>query len=154
MSRLLSILMVLLFTGVYGPSAYAQRGGARGVPQAFAVVQAPEGAVEFCHASTARAAQECALVKCQKKAGRGACFSVTACAPSGWAGIMGVKLKQVHYSESVCGAPTRNALIEALKAFCRGHLPQVEQCSLPLVWGPDGKAQTVDLNWTAQDLSP
>ena len=130
---------------------HAQR-GARGVPQAFAVVQAPEGAVEACHASTARGATDCALAKCQKKAGRGACFSVTTCAPAGWAGVMGVKLKEVHFSETVCGAPTREAAIGALRAFCQGHRPGVEQCSLALLWGPDGKPQPIDVNWSAQDL--
>lgn len=154
MSRRLSLsCAVLLSLTCAAPLAIAQRGGTRGVPQAFSVVQAPEGAVEWCHASSARTAYECALAKCQKKAGRGACFAVTTCAPSGWAGIMGVKLRQVHFSESICGGPSREALIDALKAFCRGHLAQLEQCSLELVWGPDGKAQTVNLSWTAKDLA-
>lgn len=154
MSRLSwSLAVVLALVAVPGAPGQAQRGGEKGVPQAFAVVQAPEGAVEACHATTVRAAQDCALTKCQKKAGRGACFAVTACAPSGWAGIMGVKLRQVHFSESICGGPSREALIEALKAFCRGHLPQLEHCALELVWGPDGKAQAVNLTWTAQELA-
>lgn len=154
MPRLLPLSCALLAGVACAASpALAQRGGTRGVPQAFAVVQAPEGAVEWCHASTARGAYDCALAKCQKKAGRGACFAVTSCAPSGWAGIMGVKLRQVHFSESICGGPSREALVDALKAFCRGHLAQLEQCSLELVWGPDGKAQSVNLNWTAKDLA-
>ncbi len=155
MPKPLSILSaMLLSSAVAAVPAQAQRGGIKGVPQAFAVVQAPEGAVEWCHATTARAAYDCALAKCQRKVGRGACFAVTACAPSGWAGIMGVKLRQAHFSESICGGPSRAALIEALKAFCRGHAPQLEQCSLELVWGPDGKSQAVNLNWTAKDLAP
>ena len=122
------------------------------MPQAFAVVQAPEAAVETCHATTPRAAQECALAKCQKKAGRGACFSVTVCAPSGWAGIMGVRVKEVHFTDSVCGAPTREAAIAALRAFCIGHMPQAEQCFVSQLWGPDGKPHALELSWAPTDL--
>ena len=144
------LVALTLSLAATGP-AHAQRGGAK-VAQAVAVVQAPESAVEICHGPTVRAAQDCALARCQKKAGRGACYSVTACAPSGWTGVMGVKLKEVHFSESVCGAPSREAVLEALKAFCRGHMPNLEQCSVAQVWAPNGVAQTVDFSWSPTDL--
>ena len=147
----LTIPLVLVVALTAAGPAHAQRSNAR-VAQAVAVVQAPEAAVEICHGPTVRAAQDCALARCQKKAGRGACYSVTACAPSGWTGVMGVKLKEVHFSESVCGAPSRDAVLEALKAFCRGHMPNLEQCSVAQVWAPNGIAHTVDISWTPADL--
>ena len=152
MPKLHLLTVALALTLVATETTNAQRATGKGVAQAVAVVQAPEAAVEICHASTARAAQDCALAKCQKKAGRGACFAVTACAPSGWAGVMGVKIKEVHFSESVCGAPTREAALAALKAFCRGHLPNLEQCHVAEVWTPNGRPEKVDLTWGPSDL--
>ena len=90
-------------------AALAQR--AKTVPQAFAVVQAPESAVEVCHGTSVQAALDCARKRCERKARRGACFSVTACEPSGWAGVMGVQMSEVHFSNAVCGAPTREAAV-------------------------------------------
>ena len=149
-----AIAAALALLGVAIIPASAQRASVKGVPQAFAAVQAPESAVETCMASSARAAQDCALAKCQRKASRGACFAVTSCAPSGWSGVMGVKLKEVHFSQVVCGAPTREAAVAALKAFCQGHLPGLEQCHLPQVLAPDGTAHGVNLTWTAAELKP
>ena len=151
MLKFFALMMLSALALSAATTAQAQRAG-RGVTQAFAVVQAPEAAVETCHAATARAAQDCALAKCQKKAGRGACFAITACAPSGWAGVMGIKLKEVHFSESVCGAPTKEAVLAALKAFCRGHMPNIEQCFVAELWAPNGKSDRVDLTWGPTDL--
>ena len=152
MNRTCSTVIVMLLTMLAAGTANAQRGQGRGVAQVVAVVQAPESAVEICHGPTARAAQDCALAKCQKKAGRGACYAVTVCAPSGWTGIMGVKLKQVHFSETVCGAPTREAALTALKAFCQGHMPGLEQCVVAELWAPNGKPEKVDQSWGPADL--
>lgn len=143
-------LSTLAFALAVAGPAHAQR--SKGVAQAVAVVQAPEAAVEICHASTARGAEDCALGRCQKKAGRGACYSVTVCAPSGWTGIMGVQLKEVHFSESVCGAPSKEAVLTALNAFCRGHMPNLLQCTVAQVWAPNGKPEKVDVTWTPTDL--
>ena len=147
-----SIVIALLALVLATDTAGAQRQRGRGVAQAVAVVQAPEAAVEICHGPTAHAAQDCALARCQKKAGRGACYAVTVCAPSGWTGIMGVKLKEVHFSETVCGAPTREAALAALKAFCQGHLPGLEQCVVAELWAPNGRPEKVDRSWVPADL--
>ena len=143
----IGLAMGLSITG-----AHAQRAVPHGVAQAFAMVQAPEAAVETCHADTSRAALDCARAKCARKAGRGACFSIAVCSPSGWAGVMGIKVTEVHFSETVCGAPTKDALIAALKAFCVGHLVNLEQCYVGQIWGPNGKAEKVELTWTAAAL--
>jgi hypothetical protein len=128
-------------------AAQAQR--ARAVPQAFAVVQAPESAVEACHATSAQAALDCAKRRCERKSRRGACFAVTACQPAGWAGVMGVQLSEVHFSTAVCGAPSREAALASLKAFCDGHAGG-KSCVVSLLWSPDGKQHNVDARWTPQ----
>ena len=144
----IAIGFALAFTASIS-SASAQK--AKSVPQAFAAVQAPEAAVEVCHGTSARAAMDCAQAKCQRKAGRGACFSVTACQPAGWAGVMGVQLAEVHFSNAVCGAPTREAAVASLRAFCQGYTG-MKQCAVAQIWSPDGKLVVVDLNWTPADF--
>lgn len=131
-------------------TAAAQR--ARQVPQAFAVVQAPEASVETCHGTSAGQAIECARARCQRKAGRGACFAVTACEPAGWAGLMGVQLAEVHFTNAVCGAPTQQAAVAALRAFCQGYAG-MKQCAVKRLWSPDGKSVAADLNWSPADFS-
>lgn len=149
----LMIVFLAVVTALCAPSqGDAQSAKPKGVPQAFAMVQAPEAAVEACHGASAQAALDCALRRCQRKAGRGACYAVTACAPGGWAGIMGVKLKDVHFSDAICGAPSQPALVAALRAFCQGHGAGLEQCSLTQAWSPDGKPQKIDHTWTPADF--
>ncbi len=140
--------LALLAIGLAG-NAEAQR--ARTVPQAFAAVQAPEAAVEVCHEASVQSALDCARKRCQRKAGRGACFAVTACEPSGWAGLMGVQMSEVHFSQAICGAPTREAVIAALKAFCEGQTG-ARQCVVTHTWSPDGKLQQSSLTWTPADF--
>lgn len=144
-SVLLAAASLALGIAAVTTQARAQR--ARAVPQAIAVVQAPESAVEVCHGSSAQAALECARKRCERKAGRGACFAVTACEPAGWAGVMGVKMSEVHFSNTVCGAPTREAAITALRAFCEGHAGS-KQCAVTQLWSPDGKQHAVNFEWT------
>jgi hypothetical protein len=136
----LTLAILALFSSA---PAVAQSG-----PRAFAAAQAPEAAVETCRASTAGKAIDCAMAKCQKKAGRGACISLTACSPSGWSGAMGVRLEELHFSDIVCGAPTKEALIAALKAYCQGHLPQMQECFVDEVTSPEGKSEKVEQGWT------
>ena len=117
------------------------------MPQAFAVVQAPEAAVEVCHGTSAQAALDCARKRCQKRAGRGACFAVTVREPAGWAGVIGVRMSEVHFSNAVCGAPSREAALAALKAFCDGQAGG-NACAVNQLWSPDGKLHQVQLSWT------
>ena len=125
--------------------ATAQR--IKNVPQAFALVQAPEAAVEFCLSVSVQTAIDCARKRCLRKAGQGACFAVTACEPVGWAGMMGVQLSEVHFTSAVCGAPTPEALFASLKAFCDGQAG-VKQCNVTHLWSPDGKQHADETSWT------
>jgi hypothetical protein len=118
----------------------------------FAAVQAPEAATEACYAATPARAEACAMRKCRAKAGKGACFAVTLCAPGRWAGIMGVSVGEISFADVLCGAPTEAALIAGLKSYCEGHLPQMKQCGIAEIWGPDGTKKTVSVSWSPADF--
>ncbi len=119
--------------------------------QAFAAVQAPEAAAEVCHSKSARSALDCARKMCERKSARGACFAVTVCEPMGWSALMGVQVSEVHFSKALCGAPSQEALVTALKAYCRGHAG-LRQCFVSQIWSPDGKQQKFEATWTPADL--
>jgi hypothetical protein len=120
-------------------------------PMSFAAVQAPEQGYYTCHAATAEAAAACAMKKCTDAKGAD-CAVMAACAP-GWAGAMGVMLEEVHFTETVCGAPSKRAAIQALTAFCRGRLPHVKECFISEVWSPEGKAEKVEKAITKEQLT-
>jgi hypothetical protein len=120
--------------------------------KSFAAVQAPEAATEACYGATPKAAQDCAMARCQKKAGKGSCFALTVCAPGGWAGIMGVRVTEVSFADVMCGAPSKEALLAGFEAYCKGHLPQMQECSIGQIWSPDGKMTTIEKSWKASDF--
>lgn len=147
---LLASLAIATLWGTH-PLAAEKPGRAVGL-KSFAAAQAPEAATEACYAATPAAAQSCALQKCKRKAGKGACFALTLCAPGGWAGIMGVRVSEVSFADVLCGAPSREALLAGLKAFCEGHSPQMQECHVGQIWSPDGRAVAVDQSWSAKDF--
>jgi hypothetical protein len=110
--------------------------------KSFAAAQAPEQAFEICFAGTAEAAAACAMKKCKAK-GATECAVMAACAP-GWAGNMGVQLEEVHFTDTICGAPSKQAALDSLRAFCKGHKPFVKQCFLASVWSPEGKETKIE----------
>jgi len=148
MATVRGVVLIALLAGL-SPSAWAQH--VKGVPQAFAAVQAPEAGVEACHASSAQAALDCARRRCQRKASRGTCFAVTVCEPAGWAGSMSVQMSEVQFSSTVCGAPTREAAEEALKVYCASHAG-AKQCTMNRLWAPDGKLLITDTTWNPREL--
>ena len=117
----------------------------------FAAVQAPEQGYYTCHATTAEAAATCAMKKCTD-AKSADCAVMAACA-SGWAGAMGVMLEEVHFTDTVCGAPSKRAAIQALTAFCRGRLPHVKECFISEVWSPEGTVEKVEQTITKEQLT-
>jgi hypothetical protein len=124
---------------------------ARADPMAFAAVQAPEQGYYTCHAATAEAAASCAMKKCTE-AKSADCAVMAACAP-GWAGSMGVMLEEGHFTQTICGAPSKAAAIQALTAFCRGRLPHMTECFISEVWSPDGKGEKVEKTITKKQLT-
>ncbi|MFO1171485.1 MAG: hypothetical protein U1E49_11000 [Hyphomicrobiaceae bacterium] len=117
---------------------------------AFAAVQAPEQGYYTCHAANIDEAMRCATKKCTEDKSTD-CAVMAACA-SGWSGSMGVMLEEVHFTDTVCGAPSKPAVIQALTAFCRGRLPHVKECFISEVWTPQGKSEKVEKTLTAEQL--
>ena len=144
-----AITCFLLGLALQAMPASAQR--ARNLPQAFALVQAPEAMVEVCLSASVQAALDCARKRCQRKAGQGSCFAVTTCEPVGWAGLMVVQIREVNLTSAICGAPSREALNAALKAFCDGQAG-AKQCDVTHLWSPDGKQYAGDTKWTPGEI--
>lgn len=119
-------------------------------PMAFAAVQAPEQGYYTCNGATIDEAIRCATKKCTDDKSTD-CAVMAACS-SGWSGAMGVMLQEVHFTDTVCGAPSKPAAIQALTAFCRGHLPHVKECFISEVWSPAGKSEKVEKTLTADQL--
>lgn len=123
---------------------------AEDVRPAFAAAQAPEQAYATCRGATAEKAGACALNKC-RESGAEDCTLMAACA-SGWAGSVGIRLEEIHFTDTVCGAPSKQAVIDALVAFCRGHLPQVQECFIAEVWSPDGTSMNIERTLTRKQI--
>jgi hypothetical protein len=129
----IAIFAALVF---YSGAANAQE------TMAFAAAISPEAAFEVCHMEEAVKAANCALDKCAK-AGGTECVITSACS-AGWAGAMGVTTGEVHWTETVCAAPNEEAVLGALRAFCKGGLPHVQECFLASLWSLDGKEKKLE----------
>ncbi len=139
-----SLLLAAVACLVWAFPAQAQQ-------MAFAAVQAPEQGYYTCHGASVDEAIRCATKKCDEDKSTD-CAVMAACA-SGWAGSMGVMLEEIHFTDTVCGAPSKQAAIQALTAFCRGRLPHVKECFISEVWTPAGKSQKVEKTLTAAQLT-
>jgi hypothetical protein len=110
----------------------------------FAAAIAPEQAFEVCFKADALAAAQCAIDKCKAASGgSGDCVITSACS-NGWSGSMGVTTGEVHWTETVCGAPGEAAVITALTAFCKGQAKYATECFLSSVWDTHGKEKLIE----------
>jgi hypothetical protein len=110
---------------------------------AFAAAIAPEQAFEVCLKPDALAAAACAVKKCKEATGSDECVLTSACS-RGFAGSMGITTGEVHWTETVCGAPNEAAVIAALRAFCKGNLPHARECFIASVWDETGKEKKIE----------
>jgi hypothetical protein len=111
---------------------------------AFAAAIAPEQAFEVCFMGDAVSAAGCALDKCKKATGGSEDCVITSACGRGWSGAMGVTTGEVHWTETVCGAPNEAAVIAALQAFCKGQAKHARQCFLASVWDNRGKEKKIE----------
>lgn len=137
-----SIVVAALGAGLWlaaGPARAQEDNGL-----AFAAAIAPEQAFEVCFKPDAIAAARCAMDKCkQSSGGSDECIITSACG-RGWAGSMGVTTGEVHWTETVCGAPNEAAVLAALTAFCKGQAKYATECFLASVWDEKGKEKTIE----------
>ncbi|MFT3671334.1 hypothetical protein [Aestuariivirga sp.] len=111
---------------------------------AFAAAIAPEQAFEVCFKPDAIAAAQCAMDKCKKAAGGSDECIITSACGRGWSGSMGLTTGEVHWTETVCGAPNEAAVISALTAFCKGQAKYAQECYLASVWNEQGKEKQIE----------
>jgi hypothetical protein len=89
-------------------------------------------------------ATQCAMDKCKAATGGSEECIITSACGRGWAGSMGITTGEVHWTETVCGAPNEQAVVAALSAFCKGQLPYAQECYLASVWDERGKEKTLE----------
>lgn len=111
---------------------------------AFAAAIAPEQAFEVCFKPDAVAAAQCAMEKCKASSGGSDECVITSACGRGWSGAMGVTTGEVHWTETVCGAPDETAVLAALTAFCKGQAKYATECYLSSVWDGTGKEKSVE----------
>jgi hypothetical protein len=118
---------------------------------AFGAAIAPEQAFEVCHLGDAVSAAECALEQCKKASGNEECVVVAACG-FGWSGTVGISTGEIHWTEVVCGAPSKASLIVALRAFCDGNLPSAKECYLSSVWDDRGRETKMEKSFKPKKI--
>jgi hypothetical protein len=118
----------------------------------FAAAIAPEQAFEVCFMGDAVAAAQCALDKCKKASGDSEECIITSACGRGWSGAMGITTGEVHWTETVCGAPNEAAVIAALKVFCKGQAKFAQECFLASVWDERGKEKKFEQAWNPKKL--
>ncbi|MCB1508182.1 MAG: hypothetical protein KDI98_05350 [Hyphomicrobiaceae bacterium] len=122
-------------------------------PQGIAFVNAPEQAYAVCFGDNADTAFNCARDRCvEQGADRADCLRVAWCYPAGHAGTMGIMVGgEFHFTTQLCGAPTRQALIEMLTSICREQ-PRMTACYLGTAYAPDGSEEAIGLEFSREGL--
>ncbi len=99
----------------------------------------------FNDSDDAQLGDECIFVRPQRKSSGGSdeCIITSACG-RGWSGSMGVTTGEVHWTETVCGAPNEAAVVAALTAFCKGQAKYAQECFLASVWDERGNEKKLE----------
>lgn len=105
-------------------------------PTGIAFYQVEEGTWS-CRGGDPATAFECARAACFAGAGGQDCVATAWCFPAGYAGTLTLMLPGFHTTRPICGAPSLEALIGAMQAFC-DHSPQTIACYVGQVWDWDG----------------
>lgn len=116
--------------------AFAQSG--------VAIVQAPESSWGMAMADTPEEGLKAATEMCVAGGALAQdCIPTTWCLPAGWTVTIGVMHPEgLHWSESVCGLPSRHAAEAVAGILCdpaSREYPMLE-CALAQIYDPDGNA--------------
>ena len=131
MSRFVLLAAALLFTA---PALADQTG--------IAFVYAAEQGAGVCTGGSPDKAFACAKKKCAESgAAEADCARLAWCFPSGWSAGIGVMHKEgIHWSEFICGWPTKEAAIAAAKLRCDSmDKTFINECSAGVFYDPAGK---------------
>lgn len=135
----LALLAAVLAALAAPPSAVAQDG-----PVGIGFAQAEEG-TWWCRGDNPVTVLGCAQAACFANAPE--CARTAWCYPARWSGLMTVWFGEFHATQIVCGAPSREALIAALEAFCIAD-PYAASCDMFLVIDPEGIEEEVLVEFT------
>ena len=136
-------------TAIFG-AALAQPAAAQPGPQGIGFAQAEEGTWS-CRAGDPVTALNCARDLCRAQAAD--CFRTAWCFPAGWAGVVTVWNEDYHANRPLCGAPSLEALLTALRAYCN-DAPFATACDLGLITDPDGVAVDLAERWIPTPAAP
>ena len=131
MSRFVLLAAALLFTA---PALADQTG--------IAFVYAAEQGAGVCTGGSPDKAFACAKKKCAESgAAEADCARLAWCFPSGWSAGIGVMHKEgIHWSEFICGWPTKEAAAAAAKLRCASMDKSfINECSAGVFYDPEGK---------------
>lgn len=132
----------------------AQTAAAQSGPVGIGFAQAEEG-TWYCRGDNTVATLDCARAQCTAGASGQDCYRTAWCYPAQWSGLMTVWLGEFHTTQIICGAPSQEALQQAMEAFCIGN-PYAVSCDLFLVIDPDGAETEVALTFDGggADVAP
>jgi hypothetical protein len=114
-------------------------------PVGIGFAQAEEGTWS-CRAGDPVTALNCARDLCQAEGGGQACFRTTWCFPAGWAGVLTVWTADHHANHPICGMPSLEALLGAMRVFC-DNAPDATACDVGMVTHPFGMRVEVAEHW-------
>ncbi len=117
-------------------------------PDGIGFAQAEEG-TWTCRAGDPVTALDCARALCRAEAGGQDCYRTGWCFPAGWAGVITVWTSDFHANKPICGAPSLEGLLAAMRAFC-DHSPEASSCDVGMVVGPDGVEVDAADHWTPE----
>jgi hypothetical protein len=136
MMRILAALVALV-TALGCPALAQDR-----PPQGIGFAQAEEG-TWLCRHEHPEEALACARELCSEQAPGQDCWPTAWCFPAGWSGMMVVWLPDFHFTETLCGAPSEAALVDALRTYCTAE-EAATHCDLSTIVDPEGNERTVE----------
>lgn len=113
--------------------------------QGIGFAQAEEG-TWHCRAGDPVTALDCARDLCTEGGFGQDCYRTAWCYPAGWSGVLTIWLEDFHTSQPICGAPSREALLAMMKAFCEGS-EYAQSCDAYAIIDPDGQEFEVNAHW-------
>lgn len=131
------VIILMLLTLIGWPAMAQDR-----PPQGIGFAQAEEG-TWLCRHDQPEEALSCAREQCAEQAPGQECWATAWCFPANWSGVMTVWLPDFHTTQILCGAPSEQALNNALAAICAGD-ENATHCDLTLLVDPEGNEGTAE----------
>lgn len=126
----------------YLPAAFLALALPASAQVGVAIVQAPEQSWGIAMGETPDEALKLATEMCvDSGASAQDCYPTNWCMPAGWTVTIGVMHEEgLHWSESVCGLPSRPAAEQVAEVLCDPSVRdyRIIECALAQIYDPDG----------------